>query len=397
MTFDLAPETRRLADAIQEWSVAELRPLAREADTDHSVPDRARKAMVTAPFHGDTTAWNFELIGGSGNPRDRDRKYVTATTAVEHGMYGDILFLAVIESGIGSKVVDLLGTEEQKERWLSDAAVKKYGPTGFALTEPGTGSDAAAISTTAKRVDDGWLLNGNKIFCSHGASAGYVVVFATVDRELGSRGIRAFVVERGTPGFDVVRENESKLGYRALLTSALALDRVIVPLENCLGREEDWPTSFRNGLATLNTTRHQVASMAVGIAQASIDEATPLLVGVDSGYSSLRRSVIQVELDRFNAQLQQSRLLIRRAAWLLDEGLPFAVEASTVKAVAPRLAERITARMLALLGPDGYSEDFLFEKRYRDVKILDIWEGTGQIHRKIVAQQLFKGGSAPRL
>lgn len=394
MTFALAPQTRRFAETIRDWSVAELRPLARQADDDHSVPELARKALATAPFTGDASSFRFEPLDKSDRPEAYDGRYVTATTVLEHGMYGDTLFLAAIESGIGGKVVDLLGTEEQLERWRSDAAIKEYGPTGFALTEPGTGSDAAAIGTTATRTADGWLLNGSKIFCSHGALAGYVVVFATVDRALGSRGIRAFVVEQGTPGFEVVKENESKLGMRAMLTTAFALDHVLVPFENCLGHEQNWPTTFRNGLATLNTTRHQVASMAIGIAQASLDEAAPLLIGPDSGYSARRQVAIQVEFDRFNAQLRHARLLCRRAAWLLDEGLPFAVEASTAKAVAPPLAERITARTLMLLGPDGYSDEYLFEKRYRDVKILDIWEGTGQIHRKIVSQQLFKGGSS---
>ena len=393
MTFALAPETGRLADTIREWSVAELRPLARQADADHRVPDQARKALASAPFAGDTTSGRFELIDSSNDPKDYDRRYVTATTAIEHGMYGDALFLAVSEAGIGGKVVDLLGTEQQLDRWRSDVAIKRYGPTGFALTEPGTGSDAAAIGATARRIDDGWVLNGTKIFCSHGALAGFVVVFATVDREQGSRGIRAFVVERGTPGFEVVKENESKLGMRAMLTTALALDDVVVPYENCLGQEQDWPTTFRNGLATLNTTRHQVASMAIGIAQASLDEAAPLLVGKDSGYSSRRRSAIQVELDRLESQLHHARLLTRRAAWLLDEGLPFAVEASTAKAVAAPLGEHVTARMLMLLGSDGYSDEYLFEKRYRDIKILDIWEGTGQIHRKIISQQVLKRGS----
>ncbi len=393
MTFELAPQTQQLAEAIRTWSVAELRPLARQAEVEHRVPDQARKALASAPFTGDTTSWHFELIDAPDDPGARDRKYVTATTALEYGMYGDALFLAVMESGIGGKVVDLLGTPEQQRRLRGEQAVKRYGATGFALTEPGAGSDAAAITTSARRVDGGWLINGAKIFCSHGASAGYVVVFATVDRGLGSRGIRAFVVERGTPGFTVVKENEEKMGMRALLTSALAFDDVVVPYENCLGHEDEWPTTFRKALATLNTTRHQVASMSVGIAQASLDDAAAVLLGGGSGYSSRRRSVIELEIDRFNMQLDHARLLIRRAAWLLDEGLPFSVEASTAKAVAPRLAERVTARMLALMGSDGYSEDFLFEKRYRDVKIMDIWEGTGQIHRKIVAQPLFQRAS----
>jgi acyl-CoA dehydrogenase len=318
---------------------------------------------------------------------------VTATTVLKHGMYGDTLFLGVTEVGLGGKVVDLVATEEQHERWRSDVAIKKYGTTGFALTEPGTGSDAAAISTTATRTADGWMLNGSKIFCSHGAASGYVVVFATVDREQGSRGVRAFVVEQGTPGFEVVKENEAKMGIRSMLTTAFALDHVLVPFENCLGNEESGPTTFRKALSTLNTTRHQVASMTIGIAQASVDDATPLLTGPDSGYSPARREAIRIDLDRYAAKLHQARLMCRRAAWLLDEGLPFSVEASSAKAVAPPLAECIITRVMMLLGPDGYSSEFLFEKRYRDIKIMDIWEGTGQIHRRIVAQQLLKSAS----
>lgn len=394
MTFALAPETLRLAQQVRDWSVTEIRPLARRADNDHRVPELARRALARAPFTGDMPSFRFEPIDGVADPDAYDDRYVTATTVLEYGVYGDALFLPVIQSTIGGKVVDLLGTQEQRERWRSDVAVKEYGPTGFALTEPGNGSDAAAVSTTATRSADGWILNGSKIFCSHGAAAGYVVVFATVDRSQGSKGIRAFVVERGTPGFEVVKENESKLGMRAMLTTAFALDKVTVPFENCLGREEDGPTTFRNGLATLNTTRHQVASMAIGIAQASLDDAALLLTGPDSGYSVARRAAIKAELDQFDAQLRHARLLCRRAAWLLDQGLPFAVEASTAKAVAPPLAERILARTLMLAGADGYSDEFLFEKRFRDVKILDIWEGTGQIHRKIISQQLLRAGSA---
>jgi acyl-CoA dehydrogenase len=394
VTFALAPETQRLADTIRDWSVNELRPLARQADAEHSVPDEARRALATAPFSGDATSGKFELRDTAGDPSLLDDRYVTTTTAIEQGCYGDMLFLAVTEPGIGGKVIDLLGTPEQLDRWRSDAAIKTYGTSGFGLTEPGSGSDAAGLATTATRVADGWLLNGSKIFCSHGAVAGYIVVFATVDRSLGSKGVRAFVVERDTPGLEITKENESKLGVRAMLTTAFALDNVIVPVENCLGAEEDGPGTFRNGLATLNTTRHQVASMAVGIGQASLDEARVLLLGAGSGYSSRRKTAIEDELNRYDAALNRARLLARRAAWLLDQGLPFAIEASTAKAVACPLAERVCSRVISLLGPDGYSDEHLFEKRYRDVKIMDIWEGTGQIHRKIIGQQLLPGSAA---
>jgi acyl-CoA dehydrogenase len=394
MDLTLAPETRELARVVREWSVAELRPLARKADREHHVPEEARAALQRAPFTGDTSSGRFELVNSSGDPTQRDGRYVTATTVMEQGMYGDTIFLPVTETGIGGKVVDLLGTPEQLDHWRTDAAIKKFGVTGFALTEPGTGSDAAGIRTSAVRIGDQWKLNGSKIFCSNAAVAGYVVVFATVDPAQRSRGIRAFVVEKGTPGFEMVKENESKLGLRGMLTTAFALDDAVIPVENRLGKEEDGPATFRTALATLNTTRHQVASMAVGIAQGSLDEARELLGPRRSGFTSLRWSRIEAELDSFDAQLHQARLLARRAAWLLDHGLPHSSEASAAKVLAPPLAERICARMITLLGSDGYSDELLFEKRYRDVKIMDIWEGTGQIHRGIIGQRLIKEATA---
>jgi acyl-CoA dehydrogenase len=392
MDLRLAPETRELARVVREWSVAELRPLARQAEREHRVPDEARAALRRAPFAGDTTSGRFELVNSSGDPKLRDGRYVTATTVMEQGLYGDAMFLPVTETGIGGKVVDLLGTPEQLNRWRSDAAVKKFGVTGFGLTEPGAGSDAAGIRTSAVRMGDQWQLNGNKIFCSNAAVAGYVVVFATVDPAQGSRGIRAFVVEKGTPGFEIVKENESKLGMRAMLTTAFALDDAVIPFENCLGKEADGPATFRTALATLNTTRHQVASMAIGVAQASLDEARELLAPRRSGFTSPRWFRIEAELDSFDAQLHRARLLARRAAGLLDHGLPHATEASAAKVLAPPLAERICARVITMLGSDGYSDEFLFEKRYRDIKIMDIWEGTGQIQRGIIGQHLIKGG-----
>jgi acyl-CoA dehydrogenase len=390
MTYALAPETQRLADTVREWSVAELRPLARQAELEHSVPEAARQAMATAPFTGDLTSGVFELLDASPDPSLHDARYVTATSVVESGVYGDALFLAVTESGIGGKVVDLLGTPGQVQRWRSDSAIKAYGATGFALTEPGSGSDAGGLRTTATRVEGGWLLNGSKIFCSHGAVAGYIIVFATVDRAQGNKGVRAFVVERGTLGLHITKANESKLGVRAMQTTAFSLDNCLVHDENLLGTEENGPDTFRSGLATLNTTRHQVASMSVGIGQASLDEARPLLLGPGSGYSARRRDAIEAELNQFDAELHRARLLARRAAWLLDAGRSFAIEASTAKATAAPLAERVCVRMLQLLGPDGYGTEHLFEKRYRDIKIMDIWEGTGQIHRKIVGDQVLR-------
>lgn len=389
MTPILAPDTVRLAAEVREWAVANLRPIARRADRHHAVARKDLAVMDSAPFVGDPVAGTLVPPAPTARSMRTDGRYVVSTTVVENGAYGDMLFVAIPRSGgIGFKVVELLGTPEQRERWLSSEAQQRLGNSGFGLTEPGSGSDAAGLSTTAVRDGDSWVINGSKMFCSLGAIAGFVVVFATIDKSMGSRGIRAFVVEKGTPGFEVVKPNERKLGIRAMLTSQLAFDNVVVPLENCLGTEESGPTSFRTALATLNTTRHQVASMAVGVAQASLDGAIEVLKSRRDGYTPARWSKIEHQAKEMNAALEQGRLLARRAAWLLDSGLPHGVYASKAKAWNSPLAERVCAKVLNLLGPDGYSEEFLFEKWYRDVKIIDIWEGTGQIHRRIISEDL---------
>jgi acyl-CoA dehydrogenase len=389
MRLTLAPDTVRLAHDVRDWAVEKLRPIARKSDRNHAVSKEDLSVMDSAPIVGDPASGTLVPPLPTPGATSVDGRYVVSGTVVENGAYGDMLFMAIPRSGgIGFKVVELLGTPEQCKRWNSDEAHARFGNSGFGLTEPGSGSDAAGLRTTAVRDGDSWVINGSKMFCSLGAVAGIVVVFATVDRSLGSRGIRAFVVEKGTPGFEIVKANESKLGIRAMLTSQLAFDNVVVPLDHCLGTEESGPTSFRTALATLNTTRHQVAGMAVGVAQASLDGAADLLRGQRHAYTPARWGRIEDEIRDMNAALERGRFLARRAAWLLDQGRPHGVEASIAKAWNSPLAERVCSRVLSLLGPDGYSEEHLFEKWYRDVKIIDIWEGTGQIHRRIVSQHL---------
>lgn len=387
MNLTLAPDTVRLARDVREWAIENLRPVARKADRDHGLSDDDLAAIKPPPFDGDPASGTLVLPPPSKGVTHRDGQYVVSGAIVENGTYGDMIFMALSRSGgIGFKVVELLGTLEQQERWSSEDAHARFVGSGFGLTEPGSGSDAAGLATTAVRDGDSWVINGSKMFCTLGATAGYIVVFATIDRSLGSRGIRAFVVEKGTPGYEVVKPNENKLGIRAMPTSQLAFDNVVVPLDHCLGTEESGPTSFRSALATLNTTRHLVAGMAMGVAQASLDSAVELLLAQRLGYTPARWSRIEDEIREMSSALERGRLLARRAAWLLDQGLPHGVEASIAKAWNSPLAERVCSRVLSLLGPDGYSEELPFEKWYRDIKIMDIWEGTGQIHRRIISQ-----------
>ncbi|TGD85223.1 hypothetical protein BayCH28_22640 [Mycolicibacterium sp. CH28] len=386
MSTFVSPQLKTLADDVREWSLAELRPLGRQADREHTPPPEAVKAFDVAPFFGSPLSGILELDPSRGVP---DGRYLVATTVIEHGCYGDILFvIASPGGGIGGRVVELIGTAEQVDRWTGGLARGDFHFSGFGLTEPGAGSDAASLRTSARLEGDRWIINGTKIFCTGGAVSDFVVVFATVDPTQRHRGIRAFIVEKDAPGFAVSKANESKLGCRSLLTSELVFDNVSVPLDHCLGRPEDQTRSFATALSTLNSTRHQVASMACGIGQAVLDELTPLLTEMRLSFAPHRWSRIQSDISAMNAALERGRLLARRAAWHIDHGLAFDREAAMAKAFIPPLVERITLRAVELLGPDGWSEDLPFEKWHRDVKIIDIWEGTGNIQRRTVARAL---------
>jgi acyl-CoA dehydrogenase len=393
MNLTLSQESTDLLARCRDWAVTEGRPLAREADRQHTNPEGIEKVLASCPIDvsplvgSDLGRKEHILHDGTGSN-------VLAVGVMEQIVYGDAFMLATIPgTGIGGRVVKLLGHPEQVERWFAPLAAGAVRYTGFALTEPGMGSDTAAVSTTAVRDDDSYVLNGTKIFCSGGAVADYVVVFASIDRTQGGRGIRAFVVEAGTPGFTVAKANERKLGFRNMTTSELHFDDCVVGADALLGDPADG-NGLRTALQTLSTTRPQATSMSVGIAQAQLDETRIRLADLETGFAPHRRRVIADELDRMDAALQEARLVIRRAAWRMDRGLDFNVDSSIAKAYACPIGERVILRCLQLLGPDGYSENDLFEKRHRDAKILDIWEGTGNIQRVVVSRTLFGAGPA---
>lgn len=400
MTVDLvlAPDTERLVADMRDWAVTEGRSIARAADRLHDVPAGATRILDTCPV--DVSPLLGEDIGPGQGPRrefvgrDEDGSHVLGVAVVEQIAYGDMAVLTMLRgNGIGGRVVRILGTPDQVDRWAQGLARGTYRYAGFALTEPGCGSDAASLATTAVRHGDRWVLNGTKVFCSGGAFADYVVVFASIDRTLGDKGIRAFIVEAGTPGFTVTKANEVKLGVRGMLTSELTFDDVEVPLDHCLGDEGE-QGGFRAALATLSTTRPLVAAMATGIGQAALDAARTHLLGRRSAFEPRRWARIETEFEHMEQGLMRGRLLALRAAWLMDQGRPHVREASAAKAYACPLAERVCLRALLLMGADGYSEEHLVEKWYRDVKIMDIWEGTGNIQRLVIARAQVKDGVA---
>jgi acyl-CoA dehydrogenase len=326
-------------------------------------------------------------------------RHVQLAISIEELSWGDAgMYLAMAGPGLGGAAVAAAGTAEQKLRFLSRFRSGKPKWAVMAITEPGCGSDSSAIQTTAVRDGDQWVLNGTKIFCTAGHKAlieseGFVVVWATVDKAVGRAGIKAFVVEHGTPGI-TVGKLEHKLGIRASDTAMLILEDCRVPLDNILGNPEVPKTSegFKGVMATFDATRPAVAASAIGIGRAAVDFVREALekAGLPIRYGASATSLTAVERDfmEMESLLQAARLLTWRAAWMMDRGMRNSLEASMAKAKAGLAVTHLTQKAVEILGPLGYSRALLLEKWMRDAKINDIFEGTQQINMLIVARRI---------
>jgi acyl-CoA dehydrogenase len=300
-------------------------------------------------------------------------------------------------AGLGGAAVAAAGTPAQKERFLKRFTEGKPKWGAMAITEPGCGSDSAAVATTATREGDDWVINGTKIFCTSGQMAaekseGFVVVWASVDRKAGRAGIKPFVVEHNTPGMTVARV-ENKLGIRVSDTAMLSFDNCRVPAENLLGSAEvKAEGGFKDVMATFDATRPIVAAMAAGVGRAALDHVRDFLadqqVPIRYGISPRKLTALERDFMEMEVQLKAARLLTWRAAWMLDMGQRNSLEASMAKAKAGKVVTLITQKAVELLGPLGYSRTRLVEKWMRDAKINDIYEGTQQINLLIIARRI---------
>ena len=272
----------------------------------------------------------------------------------------------------------------------------------MAMTEPQCGSDTSAIRTTAvlDQAANQWVLNGEKIFVTAGhksleLSDGFVVVWATIDPSAGRAGMRAFVVERGTPGIKVAKL-EHKLGIRASDTASIVLQDCRVPFENMLGSveivREGTTKGFKGAMATFDATRPLVAAMAVGVARAALEMLKEELQknGIELRYGLPRQKMTSIEREVMDMEVmvRSAWLLVLKAVWMADNRKPNSMEASMSKVRAGDVVTKITQRAVEILGPLGYTTDTLIEKWFRDAKISDIYEGTGQINRLVVARQI---------
>ncbi|MFQ5513971.1 MAG: acyl-CoA dehydrogenase family protein [Myxococcota bacterium] len=296
--------------------------------------------------------------------------------------------------GLGNAALQATGTPEQIERWGRKRLA-------MAITEPGCGSDSKAIQTTAVLDGDEWVLNGEKIFVTTGCKADGIVVWATIDKSAGRAGIKSFIVFKGTPGFEVTHK-EKKLGIRADDTAAMVFRDCRIPRDHLLGRDESIAKKgaggFRGVMKTFNSTRPFVAAIGLGMARAALDFTREALAreGIEVDWSAGKpsRSALQQQLVEIEADIEAAMLDVLHAMWMTSEGQPNNMEASIAKAKGGEVARTATSRCLEILGAIGITREHLAEKWFRDARITDIYEGTGQIQRLIIARQLLGYSSA---
>ncbi len=396
--FELQPEIVNAKNMIHMLAEGAMRPISREYDErEHEKPWDFLNMMWTA---SQTT--NPVSFGGDGKKKEKPApsfRNLQSAVTIEELSWGDAgLYLSIPNPGLGGAAVAAAGTPEQKERFLArfKSGDPKWG--AMAITEPGCGSDSAAITTTAVRDGDQWVLNGTKIFVTSGLMAaeksdGFVVVWATVDKSAGRAGIKAFVVERGTPGMTVTKV-EHKMGIRASDTAMIVFEDCRIPASNILGSPEVKKTTegFKGVMATFDATRPAVAASAIGIGRAAVDFVREVFekegIKIRYGISPKKLTTLERDFMDMEANLQAARLLTWRASWMMDQGMHNNLEASMSKAKAGLAVTQVTQKAVELLGPLGYSRKYLLEKWMRDAKINDIFEGTQQINLMIIARRI---------
>lgn len=395
--FELSEAQDNVRQMVHWFAENEVRPIALEADRSHQIPiEFLRKVKELGITMGPLPK---ELGGeGDGAGEKKDKRGTSqnnriSVIACEEMAWGDpAVILSLPGPGLGGPPVLFMGTPEQKVRYMSvfKDPSPKWGAYG--LTEPGAGSDVAGIRTTAVKEGDVYVLNGTKCFITNGARASWVVIFATVDKSKGRAGHRAFVVEKGTPGFSVGKIEE-KMGLRASETAELVLDNCCIHKDALLGGEKYYEGSegFMGAMKTFDTTRPMVAAMAVGIARAAYERALSFVKeNFDVGRPIRRYHAVEELLAKAKRRIDASRLLVYRAAWMADNQLPNAKEASMSKAYAARSAVEILADLVQVMGAAGVVHDNFVEKWFRDVRVYDIFEGTGEIQRIVISKRILK-------
>ncbi len=375
--FSLTDDQRLLARSVRAFAEAEIAPHVRAWDEAQRFPHELLPKLAALGLMGIQIP---EGLGGAG------MSSVDYCIALEELARVDpsVSLSVAAHNGLGLAHLALFGSEAQKERYVpalaSGAKLAAWG-----LTEAGSGSDAAAMRTTARRDGDHWVLDGAKCFITHGASADVLVIMAVTDRTMGAKGISAFVVERGAPGL-AAGKKEDKLGMRASETMEVLLEQCRIPAAQLIGEEGQ---GFIQTLQVLDAGRIGIAALAVGLAQGAYESARRYAFerqqfGVPIGTFP----TIRAKLVAHAAAVQAARLLTLRAAWLKDQGRKMTLESSMAKLYASEIAVRAAEDAVQIHGGYGFVKDYPAEKFFRDVKLTTIGEGTSEIQRLVIARQL---------
>jgi acyl-CoA dehydrogenase len=385
-----------LVNQAHQVSTEIFRPISRKYDrAEHEYPkelDMLASLIDGMNASGETNTGARGVRRKANAEGNQNGSNMSGVLSIMEACWGDVaMVLSMPRQGLGNAAIASVANDEQLERFDKVWAA-------MAITEPGFGSDSAAVTTTAVLDGDEYVLNGEKIFVTAGGRCDAVVVWASLDRSKGRAAIKSFVVEKGTPGM-VVERLEHKLGIRASDTATIRFTDCRVPKANLLGSPEiEADQGFAGVMQTFDNTRPLVAAMAVGCARAALDEIEDLLAeaGVRPDYDrpAYTQHAAAAAYLQMEADWEAAYLLMLEATWMADNNQPNSLQASMAKAKAGRVAVDITLRCVELAGSYGYSENSLLEKWARDSKILDIFEGTQQIQQLIVARRLLNKTSA---
>ncbi|TYO84138.1 acyl-CoA dehydrogenase [Pseudomonas sp. CK-NBRI-02] len=370
-------EQQQIADAVRAFAQERLKPFAEQWDKEHRFPREAIAEMAELGLFGMLVP---EQWGGS------DTGYVAYAMALEEIAAGDGACSTImsVHNSVGCVPILRFGNEQQKAQFLTPLASGQM-LGAFALTEPQAGSDASSLKTRARRDGDHYVLSGSKQFITSGQNAGVVIVFAVTDAEAGKRGISAFIVPTDSPGYQVARV-EDKLGQHASDTCQIVFDEVRVPVANRLGEEGE---GYKIALANLEGGRIGIASQAVGMARAAFEVARDYANERQSfGKPLIEHQAVAFRLADMATRIAVARQMVLHAAALRDAGRPALVEASMAKLFASEMAEKVCSDALQTLGGYGYLSDFPLERIYRDVRVCQIYEGTSDIQRMVIARNL---------
>ncbi len=384
MDFTLTDEQKMIRDMTRAFVQAEIEPNVRQWERDGDHPweiyeKMAAQGLLGAPFPAEYGGGGLDAVS-----------YAILTEELAKGCSSLRTSISVHGSLAGS-TIKYFASQEQKDRWLPDMSVgKKLG--AWAITEPGSGSDAAGMQTTARKDGDDYILNGQKAWISNGGLADYVIVYAKTSPELRHKGISCFLVEKGTPGFDVIAiESRNKLGLRSSPTATLGFTDCRVPAANLIGNEGD---GWKNAMFVLNHGRLSVAAGGVGIAQAAMDAAVKYATEREAfGRPIGRYQLVQAMLAEMDMNIQAGRLLVWNAARVreaFDRGEASRDEwtqaVSRAKLFVAEMSLKVCEDAIQVHGANGYTDDFPVERYWRDAKVLGIYEGTNQIQRLILGR-----------